>query len=66
MLFVLLLYALFASVFTISKTGLMYTEPLFFVGIRMLFAGILLLAYQRVFKKESFKFDRKALRPLCL
>lgn len=43
---VVLLYALFASVFTISKTGLEYAQPVFFVGTRMFLAGVVLLAYQ--------------------
>lgn len=59
MYLVLLLYALFASVFTISKTGLMYSQPLFLVGTRMFMAGLILLAYQWVSKKESFRFDKK-------
>lgn len=46
MAFVLLLYALFASVFTISKTALDFTQPLFLIGSRMIVAGILMLIYQ--------------------
>jgi drug/metabolite transporter (DMT)-like permease len=56
---VILLYLLFASVFTIGKTGLEYTQPFFFVGSRMLVAGILLLGYQFLFKRDQFFFDRK-------
>lgn len=56
MFLVFLLYALFASVFTISKTGLEYTQPFFFVGSRMLLAGVLLLAYQFFFNREKFTF----------
>lgn len=58
MFFVLLLYALFGSVFTIGKIGLQYSEPVFFVGARMLFAGILLLAYQLLWKKESLEWRK--------
>ena len=57
MINVFILYALFASVFTIAKTGLMYTQPLFFIGTRMLLAGIILLSYQKFVKRESFNFD---------
>jgi drug/metabolite transporter (DMT)-like permease len=42
MLAIILLYALCASMFTISKWGLAYTEPIFFVAVRMILAGILL------------------------
>lgn len=54
MFFVILLYALFASTFTIGKTGLEYAQPLFFVGSRMLVAGILMLVYQYTFKRNQF------------
>jgi drug/metabolite transporter (DMT)-like permease len=58
MILVFLLYALFASVFTISKTGLLYTQPFFFVGSRMVFAGLVLLAYQFLFRREKFVFKK--------
>jgi drug/metabolite transporter (DMT)-like permease len=59
MFLVILLYALFASVFTIGKTGLEYAQPLFFVGSRMLLAGILLLTYEFFYKRQEFKFKKK-------
>lgn len=55
MFFVLLLYALFAGVFTIAKTGLEYTQPLFFVGTRMMLAGVILLGYLYFFKRDQFQ-----------
>lgn len=66
MFYVLLLYALFASVFTIAKTGLAYTSPLFLVGTRMLLAGIVLLSYQFIIKKQTLSIGRKAWRRLLL
>ena len=42
---VVLLYALFASLFTLQKDSLSYCEPFFMVGSRMLFAGVVLLGY---------------------
>ena len=56
---VFLLYALFASVFTIAKTGLAYTQPVFFVGSRMLIAGIILLGYQYFTNPKQFTFSKK-------
>lgn len=56
---ILLLYALFASVFTIAKTGLTYVDPFFFVGIRMSLAGMILIGYQFFIRKERFTYDRK-------
>ncbi len=59
MFFVFLLYALFASVFTIAKNGLQYAQPFFFVGSRMLLAGVLMLAYQYFFQRKHFTFSMK-------
>lgn len=50
---------MFASTFTIAKTGLEFTQPLFFVGSRMLLAGIILVGYQFIFHRESFTFQKK-------
>lgn len=60
MLFVFLLYALFASVFTIAKTGLEYTQPFFLVGSRMMLAGVIMLAYQFFFKRSEFVFKKES------
>lgn len=59
MFLVILLYALFASVFTIGKTGLEYAEPFFFVGSRMMVAGVIMLAYQYIFKREGFVLKKE-------
>jgi drug/metabolite transporter (DMT)-like permease len=40
-----LLYALFASVFTVAKGALAYSAPFFLVGSRMMIAGGLMLGY---------------------
>lgn len=61
MIFVILLYALFASVFTIAKTGLQYTQPLFFMGSRMLMAGLVMLAFQYFFCRDKFYFKKEHL-----
>lgn len=45
---VILLYALFASLFLFSKMGLAHSSPFFFIGTRMLFAGLVLLAYHLI------------------
>ena len=59
MFFVFLLYALFASVFTLSKTGLEFTLPFFLVGSRMLVAGLLLLGYLFLFRREQLRISRQ-------
>ncbi len=51
---VILLYVLFASLFTLQKDTLSYCEPFFLVGSRMLFAGVLLLAFLAVKHRDVF------------
>ena len=59
MFLVILLYALFASVFTTAKTALEYSQPLFLVGSRMFAAGLILLVYQYLFKRDQFAIKRQ-------
>lgn len=66
MIFVILVYALFASVFTTAKTALDYTQPLFLVGSRMALAGICLLAYQFLLHRQHFILRRKDMPRLLL
>ena len=66
MILVLLLYALFASVFTIAKTGLMVTEPLFFIGTRMTLAGILMLAYEILKNPKTFVIPKNCIPKVFL
>ncbi|MDF2549670.1 MAG: conserved putative rane protein [Chlamydiales bacterium] len=64
--FVILLYALFASVFTISKAALAYADPFFLVGSRMMLAGLLLLAYLFLFQRQSLVYHKGSLKKLVL
>lgn len=66
MFLVVLMYALFASVFTISKTGLEYTQPLFFVGSRMLLAGIAMLGYLYFYDRKLITIKKEHILRLCL
>jgi len=66
MFYPLLLYALFAAIFTISKTSLGYAEPLFLVGTRMACAGALMLLYQAIFSKKGCRIGKKQLTPILL
>lgn len=59
MFLVLILYALFASVFTLAKSALAYTEPFFLIGARMSFAGILMLLFLYVFQREKLKIKKE-------
>ena len=52
---VILLFALFASLFTWQKETLNYCEPFFLIGSRMTFAGIVLLLYVYITNRGSLK-----------
>lgn len=56
MFLVILLYALFASLFAFSKGTLDVSEPFFLIGSRMTFAGLLLLLHQFIWNRKGFKF----------
>ena len=63
---VIILFAMFASLFTLSKTALEFAEPFFLIGSRMTLAGILLLTHQFFFNREGFNFKREHILPLII
>lgn len=65
MYLVILLFMMFSSIFTLQKVGLMFGEPFFLIGSRMLFAGILLLSYQFLFERKNFRINLKTLLTIC-
>lgn len=54
MFLVILLFALFASLFAFSKGTLDFSEPFFLIGSRFTFAGLLLLTYQFIWDRKNF------------
>lgn len=52
------MYLLMASTFTVAKTAVLYMQPLYFIGFRMAIAGIILLAYVMLFKREKIAWHR--------
>lgn len=64
MFYVVLLYALFASVFTASKQALEYAPPIFLVGARMLLAALCMLAFQAFFQKRSIRIKPGSFKKL--
>jgi drug/metabolite transporter (DMT)-like permease len=58
---VVLMYAVWSSIFSLGKMALEYSPPIFLTGFRMAFAGILILLYLALVKKASFRFDKKQL-----
>ncbi|MDF2577025.1 MAG: conserved putative rane protein [Chlamydiales bacterium] len=63
---VFLMYALFASIFTVAKATLQYAQPFFLLGTRMVLAGIILLGYQFIFKRELLRWNARYLKPLLM
>jgi len=58
MIDVLGLYACYALTITFGKSALHYVQPLFFVGVRMLISGPLLLGYVYFFKHSEFRLKQ--------
>jgi len=61
MFLLFVLYAFFASTFIIGREAVLAVPPMFFIGIRMVLAGILLVGFVRIFNKESFKIKKEDL-----
>ena len=59
---IILLYALFASSFSITKVLLNYSSPLFLAGMRMSIAGLILLSYQYFYAHKHFHFKWKHMK----
>ncbi len=59
MLLIIILHALWAGSVTASKILLSYTSPIFLTGIRMLLAGMILLAYQYLYFRDSFTVHKR-------
>ncbi|HQW57745.1 MAG TPA: DMT family transporter [Gammaproteobacteria bacterium] len=66
MFLTIVLYALFASLFGLSKDTLNYSEPFFLIGSRMLFAGLLLLTHQFFYNRKAFQIKFSHLKSLLL
>jgi drug/metabolite transporter (DMT)-like permease len=61
-----LLFFLWSSVFAIGKATLAFAPPIFLTGFRMSIAGLLLIIYLALAKRESFKITGKQFFSLCL
>ena len=66
MFFVIALYALFASVFTVSKEALLYAKPFFLVGTRMVIAGGAMLVFQYFKDKQALSYKKGTLSGIVL
>lgn len=67
MIFVIVLYALFATVYPICKIAFSnYIEPVFFTGLCLLLAGVVLLFYQLVTDRSKLVIKKVHLGPLFI
>jgi len=63
---VILMYALWSSVFSLGKIALQHSPPIFLTGARMTLAGLILTAYLFLRKRGSFNLNKKQLLSLGL
>lgn len=59
MVSVLVIYMLLASTWVIGKAALVYSQPIFLIGMRMTLGGILLLAFIYLFNKDQWKIKKE-------
>lgn len=64
--FVFLTFFIWSTSFTLGKTALEASTPLFITGSRMFIAGIIILAFLLIAKKKDFKIRKHQFFPLIL
>lgn len=62
--FVVLLYAMWSSVFSFAKIALSMSPPLFLTAVRMLLAALLLFGFLALRKRSYFTFSWRKIIPL--
>lgn len=55
---IVLFYGLISGVFTFGKQAILHVKPLFLTSIRLPFAGMIMLAFQYIYKREQLYFHR--------
>lgn len=63
---VFLTFFIWSTSFTLAKTTLQYSPPLFLTGFRMFLAGAILLAFVLFFRRDQFKIKKEQIFPLIL
>jgi drug/metabolite transporter (DMT)-like permease len=59
-------FFVWSTCFTIGKTTLAFSPPVFLTGVRMLIAGLIILAFLALFRKNDLKIKKHHLFPLVL
>lgn len=66
LIFVFLTFFIWSTSFTLGKTTLAYSPPLFLTGARMMIAGIILLLFLALFRKRDMRIKKEHFLPLFL
>src|SRR5262249_26738992 len=61
-----LCFFIWSTCFTIGKTTLAYSPPIFLTGARMFLAGLIILAFLAIFRRKDLQLKKKHLLPLFL
>lgn len=64
--YVFLTFFMWSTSFTLGKTTLNYSPPLFLTGFRMFLAGVILLAFLALFRRSQLRVTKKQIFPLLL
>lgn len=64
--FVFLTFFIWSTSFTLGKTALAASTPLFITGTRMFIAGLIILLFLLLFKRKDFSIKKHQLFPLIL
>jgi drug/metabolite transporter (DMT)-like permease len=56
---ILLMYVLFANTFTVGKLIMALASPVFFIGVRMTIASLILLGYTALIEKKSLRIHKE-------
>ena len=59
-------FFIWSTCFTLGKTTLQFSPPIFLTGARMFLAGIVILAFLGLFRKKEIQIKKHQLFPLLL
>lgn len=66
LLLVFLCFFIWSTSFTLGKTTLDVSSPIFLTGFRMIMAGVILLGFLFFVKRDEFKITKRQILPLLL